>query len=153
MAKADQRTSRKPVRKRKVFYIPGYDPIGPRRYRELYRTEAKRQEQISGYELNVKGRSRGDENYGWDVKSKIDGKKTDTSFEFLLWSDVVQDSQSRTILSTFLLLVRTAWIYLSTGALGRIAKTRRFPVFVALYPVFALTLQFNIALRGIETGF
>jgi hypothetical protein len=146
VAKADQGTDHKQVRKRKVFYIPGYDPIGPRRYRELYRTEAKRQEQISGYELNVKGRTRGDKNYGWDVNACIDGKKTDTSFEFLLWSDVVQDSQSGTILSTFLLLVRTAWIYLSTGALGRIGRTRRFPVFVALYPVFALTLQFNIAL-------
>jgi hypothetical protein len=146
VANTDQRTGHKPVQKRKVFYIPGYDPIGPRRYRELYRTEAKRQEEISGYELNVKGRSRGDKNYGWDVNARIDEQETNTSFEFLLWSDVVQDSQSRTILSTFFLLVRTAWIYLSTSALGRIGRTRRFPVFVALYPVFALTLQFNLAL-------
>ena len=136
----------KPVRKRKVFYIPGYDPIGPRRYRELYRSEAKRQEQISGYALNVKGRRGTDENYGWDVDSVIDGHRVHTSFDFLLWSDIVQDSQTRTIISTFLLLIRTAWIYLSTGALRQIAKTRRFPVFVALYPVFALTLQFNLAL-------
>jgi hypothetical protein len=28
-----------PVFHRKVFYIPGYDPIHPRRYRELYRKE------------------------------------------------------------------------------------------------------------------
>ena len=146
MSETDQGTSHRQVRKRKVFYIPGYDPIGPRRYRELYRTEAKKQERISGYELNVKGRSRGNENYGWDVNARIDDQETDTSFEFLLWSDVVQDSQSRTILSTFWLLVRTAWIYLSTGALGRIGRTRRFPVFVALYPVFALTFQFNVAL-------
>ena len=27
------------VRRRRVFYIPGYDPIHPRRYRELYRKE------------------------------------------------------------------------------------------------------------------
>ena len=146
MTKTAQGTGHKSVRKRKVFYIPGYDPIGPRRYRELYRTEAKRQEEISGYELDVKGRSRGSENYGWDVEACIDGQKTSTSFEFLLWSDVVLDSQSRTILSTFLLLLRTAWIYLSSGALSRIGRTRRFPVFVALYPVFALTLQFNLAL-------
>lgn len=136
----------KRVRKRKVFYIPGYDPIGPRRYRELYRTEAKRQEQISDYQLNVKGRKSSDNNYGWDVNAVIDGHETDTSFEFLLWSDVVQDSQSRSIVSTFILLIRTAWIYLHSGALRRIGQTRRFPVIVALYPVFALTLQFNLAL-------
>ena len=85
MSETDQGTSHRQVRKRKVFYIPGYDPIGPRRYRELYRTEAKKQERISGYELNVKGRSRGNENYGWDVNARIDDQETDTSFEFLLW--------------------------------------------------------------------
>lgn len=29
--------------KRKVFYIPGYDIVYPRRYRELYRTESAAQ--------------------------------------------------------------------------------------------------------------
>ncbi len=29
----------KTVKTRRVFYIPGYDPIHPRRYRELYRKE------------------------------------------------------------------------------------------------------------------
>ena len=37
--------------KRKVFYIPGYDPIHPRRYRELYRTESAAQGAISGYDI------------------------------------------------------------------------------------------------------
>lgn len=133
------------VRKRKVFYIPGYDPIGPRRYRELYRVEAKKQSEISGYKIDMQGRKNGSDNYGWDVQAEIDGVKTESSFDFLLWSDVVQDSQTRTILATFVLLIRTAWIYLSTGALRSLGKTRRSPIFVALYPVFALTLQFNLA--------
>ena len=33
---------------RRVFYIPGYDPFHPRRYRELYRTEASAQAAIPG---------------------------------------------------------------------------------------------------------
>ena len=37
------------VRRRRVFYIPGYDPIHPRRYRELYRKEAAAQAAISVY--------------------------------------------------------------------------------------------------------
>ena len=41
------------VRQRRVFYIPGYDPIHPRRYRELYRTESAEQGNISGYELSL----------------------------------------------------------------------------------------------------
>ena len=31
------------VRKRRVFYVPGYDPFPPRRYREFYRKEGAAQ--------------------------------------------------------------------------------------------------------------
>lgn len=134
------------VRKRKVFYIPGYDPYGPRRYRELYRLEAQKQCEISGHKIDMTGRKDNSHGYGWDIQAKIDGVETHSSFDFLLWSDVVQDSQSRTIFATFLLLFKTAWVYLSTGALQSLSKTRKTPIFAALYPVFFLTLQFNLAL-------
>ena len=49
MDQQDQKT----VRKRRVFYIPGYDPIHPRRYRELYRKEGAAQAKISGYDIEL----------------------------------------------------------------------------------------------------
>jgi len=33
-------------RRRRVYYISGYDPQGPRRYYNLYRDEAKKQAEI-----------------------------------------------------------------------------------------------------------
>ncbi len=42
-----------PVRRRKVFYIPGYDPFPPRRYRELYRKEGAAQAAISNYKIDL----------------------------------------------------------------------------------------------------
>jgi hypothetical protein len=51
------------VKRRRVFYIPGYDPIHPRRYRELYRKEAAAQGRISGFEVDLIGRQGGD-SYG-----------------------------------------------------------------------------------------
>ena len=40
------------VFRRRVFYIPGYDPIPPRRYRELYRKEGTDQaRRYSGLDL------------------------------------------------------------------------------------------------------
>ena len=42
------------VARRRVFYIPGYDPIHPRRYRELNRKESEAQAAISGYEIALK---------------------------------------------------------------------------------------------------
>ncbi len=41
------------VKRRRVFYIPGYDPIHPRRYRELYRKEGAAQAEISDYTLSL----------------------------------------------------------------------------------------------------
>ena len=50
--------------RRRVLYIPGYDPIPPRRYRELYRREGARQAAISGYRLGFG--ARGDRTgFGW----------------------------------------------------------------------------------------
>jgi len=43
--------------KRKVFYIPEYDPIHPRRYRELYRVESAVQAAISGYDIHLTGKT------------------------------------------------------------------------------------------------
>ena len=42
------------VARRRVFYIPGYDPYPPRRYRELYRTESRSQAKISGFRISQK---------------------------------------------------------------------------------------------------
>jgi hypothetical protein len=133
------------VRRRRVFYIPGYDPMLPRRYRELYRTEGAKQAEISGYDLQIKGRT-GDETYSWDVSAIINGAETETGISFLLWSDIVQRSMDRSIPGTFLLLAHTVWIYLSTGALRRLTRLRKGPVIAALYPVFMLSGQLILSL-------
>lgn len=133
------------VRRRRVFYIPGYDPMLPRRYRELYRAEGAKQAAISGYRLDIRGRTGGDV-YSWRVTADIDGCRTETEISFLLWSDIVQRSMNRSIPGTFLMLARTVWIYLSTGALRRLTRLRKGPVIAALYPVFMLSGQLLLAL-------
>ncbi len=128
------------VRKRQVFYIPGYDPIHPRRYRELYRKESAHQAEISGYDIAIRAKT-GAGGFGWNVDATIDGVETETQFDVLVWSDIVKDSMSGSILATYGHLVRTAWVYISTGALGRLMQLRKGPVIAALYPVGVLLLQ------------
>ncbi len=129
------------VKQRKVFYIPGYDPMLPRRYRELYRSEGALQAVVSGYDLILKGHNSKAENYGWTVDTNIGGQKTHTDFEFLLWSDIVQASMKRSIAGSFWLLTRTAWSYISTGSLLRLMKLQKGPIIAALYPVVVLLAQ------------
>ena len=127
------------VKRRKVFYIPGYDPIHPRRYRELYRTESAAQADISGYDIGIAPKQ--GKNYGWRVESRMDRKSVDSDVEVLVWSDIVRGSMASSILATYLQLVRTAWTYISSGALRRLMWLRKGPVIAALYPVGMLLMQ------------
>ena len=126
------------VRHRHVFYVPGYDPMPPRRYRELYRVEGKKQADISGYELSIKGSTGAAERYHWTVNTQIDGSEADTKIEFLLWNDIVFDSMRNSIPNTYWLLLKTLWLYVSSGALGALRRLRRAPILAAMYPVVVL---------------
>lgn len=130
--------------RRKVFYIPGYDPIHPRRYRELYRKEGTDQARISGYDLSLKPRQGGGP-YGWRVEGRI-GRPASAEIEVLVWSDIVRASMEGGIVTTYLQLVRTAWAYVGSGALFRLMRLRKGPMIAALYPIGFLLLQLAVAL-------
>src|SRR6056297_2242955 len=135
------------VGRRRVFYIPGYDPIHPRRYRELYRKEGAAQADISGYDLALSPKAAdGQGRYGWNVRAQMDQRQIETQFEVLVWSDIVRDSMEQGILATYLQLLRTAWAYIASGALSRLMRLRKGPVIAALYPVVFLLLQLALAL-------
>ena len=144
------------VKRRRVFYIPGYDPIHPRRYRELYRKEGAAQAEISGYDIALTPRKGA--RYGWQVDAVIGGHQTRAEVEVLVWSDIVRDSMQTGIIATYGQLLRTAWVYVSTGALRRLMWLRKGPVIAALYPVGMLLVQLLfavlavLAVKGAVTG-
>ncbi len=133
-----------PVRHRKVFYIPGFDPAPPRRYRELYRKEAAAQAAISGYSIDVAARASG-AGFGWQVNAVMDGYEVGCEFEVLVWSDIVRASMGGSVIATYWQLLRTAWIYIASGALFRLARLRKGPVIAALYPILALLAELGFA--------
>lgn len=129
------------VFRRRVFYIPGYDPFHPRRYRELYRREGTAQAAISGYALNLQpGTEKG--RYGW----RVTGQGAVADFEVLVWSDIVKGSMEPSIAATYGQLLRTAWVYVASGALLRLMRLRKGPMIAALYPFGMLLLQLGVAL-------
>ncbi|MEO9897593.1 MAG: hypothetical protein ABJD13_01625 [Paracoccaceae bacterium] len=133
------------VKRRRVFYIPGYDPFHPRRYRELYRTEAAEQARVSSYNIALKPSPKG-ANFGWQVDAVIDDQSVHTDVEVLVWSDLVRDSMDNSIIATYRQLIQTAWIYITSGALFRLMRLRKGPVIAALYPVGMLIFQLIMAL-------
>lgn len=126
------------VTRRRVFYIPGYDPIPPRKYREIYRREGAEQAGISGYELSISPKPAGEGPYGWNVSARMEGADVAASVDVLVWSDIVKASMSGSIPATYLQLARTAWAYIGTGAFWRLMRLRKGPMIAALYPVVML---------------
>ena len=133
-----------PVQTRQIFYIPGYDPIHPRRYRELYRREAAKQAALSGYEIGIAPRA--GTHYGWQIAARIDGASVTSNMSVLVWSDIVRASMKTGIAATYLQLVQTAWTYLASGTLRRLMWLRKGPVIAALYPVVMLLAQLGLAI-------
>jgi hypothetical protein len=132
------------VLRRRVFYIPGYDPFHPRRYRELYRKESAVQAATSGYSLNLIPKQSGGA-YGWQVAAHIDGADVQTQIDVLVWSDIVKGSMDTGLVATYLQMLRTAWIYIASGTLWRLTRLRKGPVIAALYPVVFLLGQLALA--------
>ncbi len=140
--------SPKPFR-RKVFYIPGYDPFPPRRYRELYRAEGAAQAAISGYSITMQPsppRKKGsDAPYGWQAVGVIDGATAHVDMEVMIWSDIVKSSMNDGILATYWQMISTMWVYFASGAFFRQMRLRKGPTVAALYPVLHLVGQALIA--------
>ncbi len=139
------RPSDSPVRRRHVFYVPGYDPYPARRYRELYRSQGKEQARIAGYRLAVRGTD-GIPHYGWEVASEIDGARVRARVDVLEWSDIVRDTMDQTVAGTYLQLIRTAIAYIGSGALRRMTWLRKGPVIAGLFPAVALLLQLGLGI-------
>jgi hypothetical protein len=143
------------VRRRLVLYIPGYDPVPPRRYRELYRRQSAKKAAISGFETALRPKL-GSGRFGWHVEAVIDGQTVRTDFEILPWSDLVRSSMAQGIVATYRQLLSTVWIYVASGTFWRLARLRKGPVLAALYPIVMLMLQLALALvlgAGVAAGF
>jgi hypothetical protein len=76
------------------------------------------------------------------------GARINTRMDVLIWHDLVQNSMKDGIFGTYLALLRTAWIYLSTGTLRRLSWLAKGPILAALYPVAMLLAQLCAAVFG-----
>lgn len=133
--------------RRHILYLPGFDPMPPRRYRELYRRESALQAGISGYDIQMQPAPR-QQGFGWDALATFPSGQARASFQVLVWSDLVQQSMRAGIAGTYLQLLRTCCAYIGSGALWRLMRLRRGPVIAALYPIVVLLLQLLIALAA-----
>ena len=125
------------VRRRRVLYLPGYDPLHPRRYRELYRREAALQAAHSGHAIRLIARPAGGV-YGWRVEAEIEGRAVTTELDVLVWTDIVRESMRHGLLTPYRQLVRAAAVFFGTGAVFRLARLRKGPMIAGFFPAVFL---------------
>lgn len=124
-----------PVRHRRVFYVPGFAPIPPRQYRELYRAQARKQAVICDYSLALEA---GATPSDWVTCFEDDTGRTDTIFSVLDWSDLVRDAVDVSRWTAICTGLKIALIYLRSGTFRAMLKLRRGPVLVSCFPYLFL---------------
>ena len=120
-----------PIRRRRVFYISGYDPRGPMHYHKLYREECAKQNAVNGLGVAVGSRKTGDavENH-WTLSTA----DTETTYTFLRWDDLVRARWPRGVFGIYWDIVRYAWGFAWRGVFTMILRNS-WPTFVtAAYP-------------------
>lgn len=136
--------SARPFRRR-VFYIPGFDPFPARRYREIYRTEGARQAAIAGYGLELGPKGPDTQGYGWSVATDTAGTPAQAEVEVLVWDDIVQARMKPGLIGIYWTMLHTIWVYFSTGATWGLIRVRIGPFIAGFYPVTILLLQAALA--------
>jgi len=132
------------VKRRRVFYVSGFDPKGPAWYYELFATEALKQAAVSGYQLKVGSRGRAGKFVArWTLEWEKDGERVETVYDFLRWDDIMRAHWPRGEFWMIWVFIRTYWRYLQTGVLPRVLRTNWPTGIAACYPaVLILSLVF-----------
>ena len=151
------------VRRRILFYLPGYDPDAKRRYRTLFMRELRRytkrfgiaQPRVSRAKLSDDGQVQ-----TWTVKAGDAVKGTETVYEVLLWDDLVQQDMARPHLTSALLNAAALLHVIANGTFFRLYRASWKCGNLILYPfVMSLLLPGTVLLLAalshgfLSTGF
>lgn len=133
-----------PVSRRRVYFVSGFDPNGPRRYHLLYKTEGERQAALSGYDIEIGPLvyERGGLAARWTAR--IGG--TEAEIVMLRWDDIARRRMRLSLFRIYLLMARTFAAYVFSGAFRHLAKVRRISTWVGMYPPAVMILYLLVAL-------
>lgn len=129
----------RPVRRRTVFYIGGFDPKGAAHYHALYRDEAAKQASVSGLTINVGKRQKSaNGNAFWQLEAPGPEGVVKSRYEVMRWDDIVRQHWPRNQARLVWDMLTTTALNLRTGALWHMFKLSWPPVVALVAPVALL---------------
>ncbi|MBY0258024.1 alpha/beta hydrolase [Methylobacterium sp.] len=131
------------VRRRHVFYVPGYDPEGSSRYRMLFVRELTRYAKRFGEPKPsiTRATMNADETVqSWRVAAQPTTGGAETSYDVLLWDDIVRNDFRRLRLVSVALLVVGTLQAITSGMMVRFYRLNWKYGNVILYPLLMVVL-------------
>lgn len=126
------------VRKRHVFYLPGFDPRGARHYHQIYKAQSDKQSAVTGRAYSVSSRRKqADGVHRWHVRYG----DTETLYDFLGWDDIVRAEWSQGISGTVENILYFCRHYILTGYIWRFWRDKPTRVVAGLLPLSILLLS------------
>jgi hypothetical protein len=140
------------VRRRRVFYLPGYDPRRPVIYRDLFAGELSKAAELRGYDAEA---GLLDENDpiapSFAIKAEVDGRSTASHVSILRWDDLVRPVYKLPLLPRLPRLLRVGLDLVRRGVIRRVARLDwQFAAFLA-YP-YVMALAAILLVIGIGTA-
>ncbi|MEK8045598.1 hypothetical protein [Ideonella margarita] len=126
-----------PVRRRLVCYFSGFDPQGPGHYHQLFKDEAAKQSQVSGYALEVGPRKKVTADIvAWEVRGEFpddacSAAVVDTRVEFLRWDDLIRAHWPRGRRAVLATVAWASWEGWRQGVLMRTLR-QSWPFFLTI---------------------
>ncbi|WP_137718175.1 hypothetical protein [Methylobacillus flagellatus] len=144
-----------PIRQRRVLFISGFDPRGPRHYHALLQAESAKAAAVTGSRYQFGARKNHSPLVStWTVSGETAGDaepiRTETRFDFLRWDDVARQLWPKAGWACLALNIKVVWWFAATGYLRRVAEVRRWYVLTMLQPMLAmLSVLFGLVLAGV----
>jgi hypothetical protein len=137
-----------PIARRRVYYISGVDPRGPRFYHQMWQAEA-RQQRLADDRLYEVGAAADDGLLAtrWTVRARADGQDTESEHVFLRWDDLMRDLWPASRLGVVARMPGMYWLYLRCGMLARTWSFAR-PFFWAYFAMPLLYVLLSLLIVG-----
>ena len=123
------------IKKRKIFYISGFDPRGLRYYREQLKTAIEKFLPLAGEDITI---SSGDKAQYTDIILKNKTQDTHNDYFFLKWDDIVRQNWEKNPIKLALQTLKTYFLYIFN--IQWFLPLSKGPVITLFYPIVSLIL-------------
>lgn len=128
--------NRRPIRRRRVLYVHGFDPATAERYRRIMARSGAERDNAPPVLSQVAQMS--DVSEGWRITSDASGERVETVFEILRYEDIVRQWQGRPLPKRLLSGLAGWFGFIFNGGLKRVFSVAKGPAGLFFYPVMML---------------